>query len=145
VESLITTKSKSSEPSPAYSHDQLMKALYWIWDAFDRALINGFCVYETAESILGQKDMKGDAIRMGVRKLDWISGSKPIFDAFVGSPVVEEEKYCVYHYENIPVVVHIFEEDECIRSVNTVMYKREYFKLPNPYSRFLELYGNSNN
>lgn len=129
-----------------FSSDKLLNALFWVWDGFDRALINCFFVYDTAECILQNKDLEGDGVHVGVRKLEWgdnesRAGSRPIFEAFAGEPITKTDKVWTYDYLGIPVFVHIFEEDPCILQTNQILYRNEYLKLPNPYKRFLERYG----
>ena len=136
----------SSEPHYCHTHDQLLNALFWVWDGFDRALINCFFVYETAECILQNKDLEGNGVHVGVRKLEWgnkdsRAGSRPIFEAFAGEAISKQDTLWTYEYLSIPVYIHIFEEDFCIRETNQILYRNEYLKLPNPYKRFMELYG----
>ena len=121
-----------------------MNALYWMWDAFDRCMINFFLIYKTAEDVLAKRLLDGDGVYIGVRDVDWISGSKPIFTDFVGQPVEKTDKYELYMFGNVPVYLYIFPDDICIRNPQTVLYERENFNLPNPYCQFIELYGNRN-
>lgn len=120
-------------------HEQLLKALYWVYDFMDRALINFFLVGKTAEAVLAKKDLFGDKITVGVRKLEWESGARRIVDSFV-TPI-KEEKYTVeYEYERIPVILYVLEDDATIQSTDQQMYKSEFFKLPNPYEEFRKVY-----
>lgn len=129
---------KLSKPNESSYHEKLLPALYWIWDGFDRAMMGMFPVYSTALSIISNKDLEGDGIHVGTRQLEWKSGSKPILDAFLGEPVDKSETFVKYIHNDIPVFIHIFEDDPCIQSTNQVFYENEYFKLPNPYSRFIK-------
>lgn len=124
-----------------YSHDELLKSLYWIWDGFDRAMMRMFLVYGTAESVLNHMLLDGEGVHVGVRKSEYLSGSKPILLAFAGNPE-EKEGYDVYKcpLSEAPVFVHYFDEDECIKSTDLVQYQHEFFRLPNPYSKFIELW-----
>lgn len=126
---------------PSFSHKKLLEALYWAWDGFDRCAINFFCIYNTAESIIEKKELSGEAIYLGVRKLDWEGSSKRVFDIFAGPPDVKTDDYDIYMVNNVPVYVYSFLDDLCIRNPQIVLYERENFNLPNTYERFLELYG----
>lgn len=123
-----------------FSHEELIKALYWTFDVFDRANMNHFLVYKTAEDVLQKKHLEGNGIYIGVRLNEWLSGSKNIVDSFA-QPVEETEDYIKYEFEKIPVYLYIFDDDPCIVSLNQIMYEREYFKLPNPYSGFMDRFG----
>lgn len=127
------------------SHEQLMKGMYWAWDAFDRCLMNFFLVYKTAEDVLQKKQLSGDRVTIGVRKNDWISGSKGIFDSFAGYPEEKTDAYEKFMVDGVPVYIYIFGDDACVRNPQTMLYERENFNLPNPYSQFLEVYGSLNN
>jgi hypothetical protein len=122
-----------------------MKALYWAWDGFDRCAINFLVIYDTAESVMKRKDLKGDGVYIGVRKLDWEGTSRRVFDAFAGAPNEVTEERETYLVDGIPVYIYSFDEDLCLRNPDIVLYEKENFNVPNPYSRFLELYGNSSN
>lgn len=135
-----------------WPHDKLVSALYWIYDAFDRANMGYFFVYSTAESILQQKDLEGDGIHVGVRFNEWTSGSKPIFDAFAGEPVVKSNikaetlknimnDIYIYDHEGIPVFLYVFNDHPCIIDTNQIQYRNEFVRLPNPYSQFMDTFG----
>lgn len=102
-----------------------------------------FLVYNTAEDVLQHKQLQGDGVHVGVRKMEWTTGSKPILDAFLNAPIEVTEKYSKYIYEGVPVYIHIFDEDQCIKSTNQVMYENEYFMLPNTYKQFMDRFGAS--
>lgn len=120
-----------------------MQALYWTWDAFDRALTGMVVIYKNAHDILDNVPLKGDKITVGIRRLEWVSGKRPILLAFTGEPEEETSAYVRFAnpFNDVPVYVYFFEDDSCITSPNQVFYGSEYFMLPNPYSRFVERFG----
>jgi hypothetical protein len=126
------------ESKPQLTHDQLLKALYWVFDLFDRALINFFLVGKTAECVVFKKQLEGDCIEVGVRHNEWKSGSLRIIEAFALADKVDK-KYALYTYNNIPIIVHILEDHPTITSPDMVLYQSEYFRIPNPYKEFLEV------
>jgi hypothetical protein len=141
-----TSKTEVSLPSTKKSEfpfDKLMQALYWAWDAFDRANMGMFLVYDTAADVLQNKMISGDKVTIGVRKNEWISGSTPILKAFTGEPIETTDKYVVFKnpLNDVPVYLYIFEEDPCIISTQEILYEREYFKLPNTYRLFIDRFG----
>lgn len=127
------------------THDELLAALYWCYDVFERANMLFFCVYDTAKAIKANENLHGDHIDIGVRKLEWVSGGKPILDAYMDQQRIKtvdnDDNTVKYEYGGVPVIVHIYEDDECLNNPDTVMYFMEDFKLPNPYERFERIYG----
>lgn len=124
-----------------FTNDELMQALYWLWDGFDRALINFFLIYKTANAVIQRQLLHGDAIFVGVRDVDYKSGSWPIFKDFAGEPIEKSDNHETYLYNNVPVYIFIFPDDACTRNLNPVLYQMENFNLPNPYEEFQEKYG----
>lgn len=120
----------------SFSHSTLIQSLYWIWDAFDRALIKMFVVGPTHESIKNNNDLSGDTIHVGVRRLEWESGSRSVFNAFAGAPEEENKELAKYNHNGIIVLVHVYEDDPSINTLDSKMYFGENFNLPTPYSRF---------
>ncbi len=127
------------------THDELLAALYWCYDVFARANVLFFVVYDAAKAIKKNELLHGDHIDIGVRKLEWVSGGKPILDAYMDQQRIEIQETSPntikYEYEGVPVIVHVYEDDECLNNPDTVMYFMEDFKLPNPYERFERIYG----
>lgn len=121
-------------------HELLLKALYWVYDFMDRAMINFFLVGDTAQAVIDKKDLFGDKITVGVRKMEWESGSRRIADSFA-TPVKDDGNIVYYEFEGVPVVLYVLEDDATIQSPDQQMYKSEFFKLPNPYGKFLETFG----
>jgi hypothetical protein len=125
-----------------YSPQQLLDALYYIWDAFERSNMPFFLVWDTARQAILNADLRGDKVEVGVRAVEWRSGAKRIFDAFVNEPIEEESDTVTYEFHGVPVIVHIFEKDhECIVQTDMVRYRYEEFKVPNPYQKFIEVFG----
>lgn len=119
-----------------------MQALYWIWDAFDRSMMGMFLVGNTADRALNNLHMDGDRITIGTRRNEWNAGSKNILLAFTGLPINTTEKYVVFTnpFNDVPIYLYILEDDPCIINTQQILYANEYFKLPNPYRRFQEIY-----
>ena len=131
------------EDKPTFLHDQLMQALYWIWDAFDRASMGMFLVYNTATDAIQNKELRGDRVSVGVRDLEWISGSTPILKAFTEEPIETTDKYVVFKnpFNEVHIYVYIFKSYPCIESTKELLYENEYFKIPNTYRKFIDIFG----
>lgn len=126
---------------PSLPHDKLLTVLYWIWDAFDRALMNMFLIGPTHDQVKAQKDLSGRHIYCGIRKLEWRSGGRRIFDVFAGAPDEETNEKAVYKNSDVTVEVYFFDDDICISTTDQVLYRNENFRMPSPYSRFIEVFG----
>jgi len=101
-----------------------------------------FLVYDTAQSVLDNVDLKGERVTVGIRNNEWISGSTSILKAFTGEPLEKTKEYEIFKnpFNEVPIYVYIFSEDICIVNTQQIFYKNEYFMLPNPYKRFLEVF-----
>ncbi|MFH1561883.1 MAG: hypothetical protein ABIF11_00480 [Nitrospirota bacterium] len=118
-------------------HDQLLQALYFVFDFMDRALINFYLVGDTAASVRAKKDLFGDRIMVAVRKNEWDSGARRIADAF--APPLEDEGGIVrYEYKGVPIILYVLHDSTSLTSADTTIYANEYFKLPNPYDEFIK-------
>ena len=128
---------------PIYSHYDLLTALFWVWDAFDRAQMGMFLVYDTALSAMNNSILKGDKITVGTRLLEWNSGSTPILKAFTGEPIFISEKYIDFSnpFNSVIVRVYLFETHSCIESTKQIMYENEAFMVPNTYEQFIKEFG----
>lgn len=138
IEEIVTEEVVIKEPvleKVAPTHDQLLKALYWMFDVMDRALINFYVVGETGECIRNKKDLTGTRVMVAVRKNDWESGARRIADAFAPN-FVDNGETVDYEYEGVPVRLFVLPDSTTLTNHDTVIYNSEYFKLPNPYEQF---------
>ena len=129
--------------APLFTSDQLMEALYYCWDFMERALINFYLVGNTAEACLTKHLLAGDKIMIAVRKNEWESGARRIADAFALPSGVELTPHGeVYNYglNGVPIYLHVLEDSVTMQQADTVMYQREFFKIPSPYPQFLKEY-----
>ncbi len=139
---------KPVEQKPADRDPQdLLDALYWVWDAFDRSNVPFFLVHQTYEDAIKDRSLRGDKVEIGIRKNEWNSGGRRILENFI-QPVKESETEALYEFRRVnsnevpvPVILHIYPDSPCITATNPIMYKYENFSVPNPYSEFIKIYG----
>jgi hypothetical protein len=122
------------------SAQHLLDALFWIWDAFDRANVKMFLVLQTAEDAMKGRELSGRSVDIGIRRMEWVSGGRRILDSFLGDPETETNDIATYTHNDTPVTLHIYDDDDCIINLDSITYKYEQFHIPNPYSRFKKLY-----
>ncbi len=135
---VIKLEPEQAHPLEKLSHENLLKALYWAFDIFERAAMPFFLVYSTAESVFGKKELEGDSVHVGVRINEWTSGMRRVQDSY---RVIGDNTFEFTSLEGVPITLHVFEDDHCIRATDSQVYYNEIFQLPNPYSRFLEVYA----
>lgn len=121
--------------SVSVTHDQLLSALYWVFDFMHRALINFYLVGSTAEDVRKNKALSGDRVQVAVRKNEWESGSRRIADAFA-PPLKDYGRSLEYEYNGVKVIVHVLGDSTTLSGFDTAIYENEYFKFPNPYEQF---------
>ena len=120
--------------------EQLLNGLYKIWDAFERANVEFFLVGQTYYDAKGNRDLVGDKVTVGVRKNEWISGGRRLIDAFI-VPQHETEDLVTYEFEGVPVELRVYKDSDCILNCDTINYRHETFKTPNPYPEFVKQYA----
>jgi hypothetical protein len=118
-------------------HDGLLKALFWLWDAMDRAAMGFFLIGETGKSAKDDLPLHGTYVDVGVRKVEWISGGRNILDSFAGKPDWEDEQKAIYNYDGVPIHLHIYEDEPAIKQLTPIMYQHDSFFLPNPLDGYL--------
>jgi len=119
---------------------KLLDALYKIWDAFERSNMQFFLINDTAKNAKANKDLKGDRVEIGVRKMEWLSGARRILDIYI-QPTEETETEALYVFDNVPVVMKILDDSDCIMSPDSINYRYETFKIPNTIEQFDKIYG----
>lgn len=132
------TKPKAVKKSPSLSHEKLMKALYFVEDLFSRPNIPFFLLDETALSAKENKNLEGDHITVGIRKLDFQPNNISMMDSLY-MPKSIDDKHIEYVYDDVPITVKIIDSaDDMFRNLNTFMYQYEAFSLPNPFDKYWE-------
>lgn len=124
------------EEKKAFSHEKLMKALYFMYDLFSRANMPFFLLDETAKYARENKLMEGDHITCGIRAVDFQTRSLGILEAFQHADSIENNEIR-YTVEGVPVTVKIIKSSEpMFTNPDTFMYQYEFFSIPNPFSLY---------
>lgn len=118
----------------------LLQALYYVWDAFERSNVPFFLTGQTAEDAMANKDLSGEIVTVGVRRVEWVSGGGRVFRTFMGEPISEDPGRATYRYENVPIYIGIYDDHDCIIGTDSINYRYETFRVPNPYSTFTQLF-----
>ena len=129
------------KPIPSqFTPEQLLEALYWIFDVMDRALITMCLVSTTADAVMKNIDLGGDGIKVAIRKLERDSGSWSIATTF--APPVQDMGDIVkfQHTNGVPVTVYVLKDSVTLQQPNVILYRAEGFKVPSPYDQFLKEY-----
>ena len=127
------------KPIPSsFTPDQLLEALYWMYDVMDRALITMCLVGTTADCVIKNIDLGGEGITVAIRKLERDSGSWAIATTF--APPLEDlgDKVKYRHINGVPVTVYVLKDSVTLQQPNVVLYRAEGFKIPSPYDQFLK-------
>lgn len=124
-------------------HEQLLKALFFFWDGFERSTMNFFLVKDTARQVIADDILTGDRLTLGIRKLEWNGGQQRIFKAFMEHERIlptRVENGLLFNYFDTPVYLFIYEENPCLTALDIVFYENDTFNIPNPFSVFNEKY-----
>lgn len=128
-----TTTTNSIEPQ------KLLNALYWIMDVFERSNMPFFLIGSTAEQAINGSELTGDRVTIGLRQMEWNGGSQRILTT-IAPPVSEDGDIIMFEHEGVPVEMRLFEDSSYITGLDSIHYRYEYFKIPNPYKEFKEKY-----
>lgn len=125
--------------------NDLLQALYLIWEAAERGGLDIFLVGDTAQQVKADQELKGDRITVGARRNEWVSGMGRIAQMYleheVGSPTKSDKDGLVYTTRSgVPIHIKLFEENPYLSSFEVVFYRYETFNLPNPYTKFVAEY-----
>lgn len=125
-------------------HDKLLDALFFFWDAFDRASLNYFLTGKTAKVVKSGEDLSGEGLTLGVRRLEWVSGQGRIFKDFMTHeevlPKMKDKDVLLFTYKGVPVVIKLYDDNPCITTLDIAFYGNETFNIPNPLDRFTKEY-----
>jgi len=70
------------------THEQLLSCLYFVRDMFDHTELDMFLVKDTAQKVIDQKNLEGDHIDVGVRRLEWNPDTKTLLYAVLQNDYV---------------------------------------------------------
>lgn len=133
-----TAKPKAVKKTTSLPHDKLMKALYFVEDLFSRPNIPFFLLDETALAAKENRQMEGDRITVGIRKLDFQPNNISMMNSLYQYKSIDD-KHIEYVYCDVPITVKIIDStDDMFRNLNTFMYQYEAFSLPNPFDKYWE-------
>lgn len=123
-----------------FEADKLLKALYWLWDGFERSNVPFFLTGQTYEDVVNDRDLSGNRVTVGVRRVEWVSGGARVLRTFIGEPTSEDAVRACYRFEGVPIDIEIYDDHDCIIGTDSVSYRYEVFKVPNPYETFKKIY-----
>lgn len=128
------------KPTVDLGHDKLLATLYFIFDAFERCGIEFFLVKDTAHKAMQERKLEGDRLDIGVRQLEWNNDQKDILFAYFDQERVEKTKdepgIVEFTYQDIPFVIHLYEDNPCVTALVPIIYENEHWKIPNQFTRF---------
>lgn len=126
-------------PPEEIPHELQLRTLYFLYDAFQRAMIDWFLIRQTAKDAMSEHQLTGDHIEIGVRKSEWITGKEILF-MFFGEEHVktlkEETDYNIFEYQDVPFTLRFYEDSEPLMALIPIQYEHETFLVPNQFERF---------
>lgn len=147
---VITTKpeviEKVNDIVNEFTHEQLMRCLYFLYDAFHRAAVDFFLVKDTAKNALS-KHMLDTKIDVGVRRLEWSNDNKdmlfPFFEQERVNIIKQDDFRLDCTYQDIPFTIHIYDDNPCIKYLVPIVYEYEGFLVPNQFDVFEKEYDDN--
>jgi hypothetical protein len=123
----------------SFTHSQLLEALFFFWDGFERSSMNFFLIRDTAKQAIALSDLSGDRLTLGIRRLEWDGGQERVFLAFIEQEHITFEKIdkgFLFHYKGVPVYLYLYSDNTSITSLDVIFYANDTFNIPNPFERF---------
>lgn len=123
-------------------HELLLRCLYFLYDAFDRAQMDFFLIRKTAHDAIKGGELSHH-LDIGVRKNEWINGKGVLFMFFNEEHVkiaLETDEVITCEYQEAPFVIHLYDDNPCLLALNTIEYEHETFKIPNMFENFEKEY-----
>ena len=120
---------------PLFRHQPLLDALYFFNDTAERCTVELFLIGDVAKQVVANEHLSLSQVDFGVRRNEWVSGGRNLFDDFIDHErieVKEDGDLITYMYQEIPVVLHVLDDNPTTQSFDTVFYMYETFKIPNP-------------
>lgn len=122
-----------------YNHEQVMSALYNIFDASERTGIIFFLIGDCARACYKNLPVSTDRIEIGMRRLEKESGAWRIFTEF--AKVVKEDKdEVIIEYKGMPVYCKLFDDEFFFTQPDTIIWQYEAFRIPNQYEEYVKRY-----
>lgn len=120
------------------SHELLLRCLYFLYDGFERSMMDFFLIRQTAKDALAGNQLSHH-IDIGVRKNEWSSGKGVLFMFFGDEHVKvlsETDDIISCEYQEAPFTIHLYDDNPCLLALNPIVYEYESFKTPNMFERF---------
>lgn len=124
------------EDSKEPTTEQLLKALDFIEDTFDRAAALFVTLGETARGLYMYNDpfYYDSIIHIGVRKGVYMGFAKSTLDTFLPEPTEQEENSMIYEIEGCPVIMEIVEDLQWFKDYDSKGYMGRIYAIPNPFT-----------
>lgn len=129
-------------PEKVNSPQELLEALFFFWDGFERATMNFFLVKDTAKQVIANKELSGK-LTLGIRQMEWNGGQQRIFKSFMEHEKVLPTKMkngLLFNCKGVPVELYIYPENPTLAALDITFYENDTFNIPNPFKEFCEKY-----
>lgn len=118
-----------------YTHDELLDALLYVHDIFERSIIPFVLLKNTARSVVEGTELSGP-IHIGIKNTDYISSSMQILDLLADAEETTN-KHFLLHHNNVPIYVHIIKKHyEEINNPDIRNYANETWYIPNNFESY---------
>lgn len=124
-----------------FHHEQLSNALFELWDAFDRAMIQMFVVGDIAVGLHNNTDFTGSKVRVIVQASELNPFALDVLTKTLGLDPKEDKKWKLESSEGVPMEIKINRKNlDILKTPEEHMYLNEVFLLPNPFDEYVNKY-----
>lgn len=116
--------------------EQLLKALDFVEDVFNRAAANFVVLGETAKGLYLDNDpfAYSTTINIGVRKGIYQGFSKTTIETFMPQPLEVSDDHMIYEIEGCDVVLELVDDLPWFKDVDSKAYMGRIYAIPNPFT-----------
>ena len=132
----MKTKLQNGANGASFSEDELHKALMFIEDIMERAVVHYMVMRDTAYSIYHEEKLKGREITVGILKKNITKEVLWTFETLLKDIRITERGF-IYLYGKIPIVVKFINKHyKFFDCPNFKYYRVGQYEIANPFEKY---------
>lgn len=131
------TKTKTAPKKKTFTHEQIMKSLYYVHDTMERCMMEYVVLDDIARNMkFNERCNDVEEVSVGIRRPEYSDSARRMLISLW--PKGHFTKVNVgYEHEGVPIVIWILEKDlSYMQKPDTIFYDYDVFKIPNPFDLY---------
>lgn len=119
--------------------DELLEALYFIYDILDRAMIPFFLLRTTAEDVISDRELSGDHVDVGICEQHLNKYGMSVIKQLAPTLIKDKNFFLLKHGE-VPIRIQVVtSKSRMFLYPDVKFYKAEQFSVPNPFAKYWKI------